>query len=152
MKKLFLVLLFPALIAACNHIDKHLGISNSQAGSTDNKKDVLADTANYATIEWLDSIHQNLGKINEGQQLEVTYRFRNSGDKPLVITNAHASCGCTVVDLPKEPIAPGEVGKIRAKFDSKDRQGPQHKDIYVSANTKPSNNMTLSFEVEVVKK
>jgi Protein of unknown function (DUF1573) len=152
MKKLFLVLLCPAVIAACNHIDKHLGISNSQTASTDSKKDALADTANYTSIEWLDSINQNLGKINEGQQLEVTYRFRNSGDKPLVITNARASCGCTVIDPPKEPITPGEVGKIRAKFDSKDRQGEQHKDIYVSANTKPSNNMVLSFRVEVIKK
>ena len=150
MKKLFLVLLFPALIAACNHIDKHLGISNSQ--TADSKKDVLADTANYTTIEWLDSTSQNLGKINAGQQLEVTYRFRNSGDKPLIITNARASCGCTVTDPPKEPITPGEVGKIRAKFDSKDRQGEQHKEIYVSANTKPSNNMVLNFSVEVIKK
>ena len=49
----------------------------------------------------------DFGKIMEGEKVEHNYTFTNTGDEPLIISNAKGSCGCTVPDWPREPIAPG---------------------------------------------
>jgi hypothetical protein len=66
----------------------------------------------------LDSTSKNFGRITEGQKLEVSYKFRNSGDQPLIIEKVQPSCGCTVAEQPTEPIAPGNEGVIKALFTS----------------------------------
>ncbi len=144
--KLFFLASAIIAVTACNMEDRKTG------STTSDKSPSMSDTANYTTIQWLDSTFQDRGKINEGQAIEVTYTFKNTGDKPLIIANATASCGCTVPERPKEPIMPGEVGKIRAKFDSKGQGlGEKRKDVYVTSNTKPNAMSTLSFRVEVEK-
>jgi hypothetical protein len=112
---------------------------------------VLADSARYTSIEWLDSA-RNFGKISEGEQLQVAFRFRNTGSTPLVITRVQPSCGCTVAEQPEEPIAPGGEGQIKAIFNSKGHPGVNHKTLFVTANTKPSRDHSLQFIVEVEKK
>jgi Protein of unknown function (DUF1573) len=109
------------------------------------------DTANFTTIQWIDSV-KDYGKITEGQKLEVLYRFKNTGNKPLIIESVHPSCGCTVADPPKEPVAPGAEGEIKGSFDSNGKSGQQHKTIFVMANTKGTQNHELSFTVDVQKK
>lgn len=101
-------------------------------------------------IEWIDSA-KNMGKINEGQKLQIAFRFKNAGDKPLVIQAVRPGCGCTVADYPKEPIAPGKEAVITGSFDSQGREGLQHKEIYVSANTEGTTEHKISFDVEVAK-
>src|SRR5258705_2342268 len=86
------------------------------------------DTASFTTMQWIDSV-KDYGKITEGQKLEVLFRFKNTGNKPLVIESVHPSCGCTVADPPKEPIAPGAEGEIKGSFDSNGKSGQQHKTI-----------------------
>jgi len=113
---------------------------------------VLKDSANFTTIQWLDSIHRDLGKVTEGDQVEVSYRFKNTGNKPLVVTSVTASCGCTIPETPQEPFAPGAEGIIKAKFNSKNRVGQNRKEVYVTANTKPDNLQQLEFTIEVEKK
>ena len=124
---------------ACNN-----GKSSADAASTANPPELT-------TIQWIDSV-KNYGKINEGQKLAIAFRFRNSGAKPLVITSVIPGCGCTVADYPKEPIAPGAEGEITGSFDSHGREGLQHKEITVTANTKGSTVQSLHFEVEVAGK
>jgi hypothetical protein len=109
------------------------------------------DSSQYTTIEWLET-SKNFGKVTEGQKVEVAFRFKNTGDKPLVIERVQPGCGCTVAETPKEPIAPGEEGVIKGAFDSNGRVGMQHKSIYVETNTKEKKNHELVFELEVVKK
>ena len=111
-----------------------------------------SDPANFTTIQWLDSTHQDLGKVQEGGVVEVSWRLKNSGNKPLIITNVNPGCGCTVAEKPEEPIAPGGESVIKAKFDSKGQaEGMQRKEVYVKANT--GNDMhRLSFAVVVQKK
>jgi hypothetical protein len=109
-----------------------------------------ADPAQLTTIQWIDSA-KNLGRINEGQTLKVAFRFKNTGDKPLIIESVVPGCGCTVADYPKQPIAPGAEGEITGAFDSKGREGLQHKEIRVVANTKNTKDHTISFAVEVLK-
>lgn len=134
------------ILAACQDSNKGAKVPN-QAGMVSEAQ----DTTKYTTIQWLDS-SKEYGKINEGQKLEVSFRFKNTGDKPLVIESVRPSCGCTVADPPKEPIAPGEEGEIKGSFDSNGKNGQQHKTIYVYANTKGKQNHELTFAVDVQKK
>ena len=60
--------------------------------------------------------------------------FTNTGNAPLVITKINSSCGCTVPEWPKEPIAPGKTGKIQVKYDTT-RVGPIRKTITVLSNS-----------------
>jgi len=131
---------------ACETADK-----NSVKQLTQQQKDSVAnDSANFTSIQWLDSTYKDLGKIKEGQVVEINYRFKNSGDKNLVIANVSASCGCTVPEKPEKPFAPGEEGVIKAKFDSKGRpKGETRKDVFVTANTNPEKLTQLSFRVEI---
>ena len=101
------------------------------------------------SIVWIDSTQQ-LGSIKEGETITVNFRFKNTGQKMLVIGEVAASCGCTVPEKPEKPIAPGEEGVILARFDSNGRIGTNRKVISVFANTENAPHQ-LSFDVEVVK-
>jgi hypothetical protein len=110
------------------------------------------DSSQFTKITWLDSTTRDFGSIPEGQKLEVTYRFLNSGSKPLIIARVQPSCGCTVAEQPNEPIMPGKEGVIKASFNSDGRVGVNHKKIYVYANTKGSQSNEIEFSVLVQKK
>ncbi len=147
MKRLFFVVIVSASLVACNTADKKAG--EGPALTQEDKSKASRDSANYTEIQWLDSSFVDLGKVKEGQVVEVKYRFKNSGTKNLIIANVSASCGCTVPEKPEKPYAPGEEGVIRAKFDSKGRpHGEARKSVYVEANT-PTRNYELSFRVEI---
>ena len=141
----FITVFFLLLTFSCNRTDKK-GLPAQQAEAA------LKDTANYTSLQWIDSTHKDFGKISEGQKLEVSYAFRNTGNKPLVISRVQPSCGCTVAEQPNEPVAPGALGMIKASFNSEGRTGANHKTIYVYANTRGSQQHELQFVVEVEKK
>jgi len=146
MKKGLIILVSCIALAACNNSDK------KAAAPTVDKNEALKDSANFTSIQWLDSMHRDLGKVTEGEQVEVSYRFKNTGTKPLIITSVTASCGCTIPETPKEPFAPGAEGLIKATFNSKNRVGQNRKEVYVTANTTPDNQQQLEFTIEVQKK
>ncbi|MES1225713.1 MAG: DUF1573 domain-containing protein [Bacteroidota bacterium] len=146
----FIVVLSALVItaASCNGpVKKEVTGNPSATALPDEKK----DTANFTTIQWIDSV-KDYGKITEGQKLEVLYRFKNTGNKPLIIESVRPSCGCTVADPPKEPVAPGAEGEIKGSFDSNGKSGQQHKTIFVMANTKGVQNHELAFTVDIQKK
>jgi hypothetical protein len=146
MMRLLITFLFAAIIISCNsNTDKKSPLATNAEGA-------LKDSANYTTIQWLDSLNKNFGKIAEGQKLEVAYSFKNTGTKPLVITRVQPSCGCTVAEQPTEPVAPGAMGTIKAAFNSEGRTGINHKTLSVYANTQGTQVHDLHFEVEVEKK
>jgi hypothetical protein len=146
----FTIAVLAATLLASACIDE---AADKQTGSADGAAaalpDVTTDSANFTSIQWIDSI-KNMGSIREGQKLEVTFRFKNTGSKPLVIQSATPSCGCTVPEKPEKPVMPGEESMIKAVFDSQGRQGTNHKTINVVANTKGTTNHSLEFNVEVV--
>lgn len=76
----------------------------------------------------------NFGEVMQKDVVEHTFNFKNAGDAPLVISNARASCGCTVPDWPKDPIAPGESGKIDVKFNTRGKSGVQNKSVTITHN------------------
>jgi hypothetical protein len=142
MRYLLIGCLVAALIAGCRNKDSHGALA--AAGS-------MTDSSQFTTIQWLDS-SKDFGKIGEGQKLEVAFRFKNTGDKPLVIQRVQPSCGCTVAEQSTEPVAPGAEGQIRATFNSEGRTGINHKTLSVYANTKGKQDHSLQFVVEVEKK
>ncbi len=99
-------------------------------------------------FEFTDTVH-DFGKIVDGEKVSYAFRFKNTGDGDLIIRAANGSCGCTVPDYPKEPIAPGAGGVITVTFDSKGRAGMQSKTVSLIANTIP-NTTTLSITAEVL--
>ena len=83
-------------------------------------------------IEFSKEVH-DYGNIKYGGEPNWTFEFKNTGNEPLIITNAKGSCGCTVPDWPKEPIAPGATGVIKVKYDT-NRPGPINKSVTISTN------------------
>jgi hypothetical protein len=124
-------------------------------GTGDNRaiamQQVMRDSARYTSIQWLDSA-KDFGTISEGQKVDVSFRFRNTGASPLVITQVRPSCGCTIAEQPQEPIAPGGQGTISATFNSAGHAGINRKTLFVTANTKGSQNYSLHFTVVVNRK
>lgn len=102
------------------------------------------DSANFTTVKWIDSI-VNFGSIANGEKIQIKFRCLNTGDKPLIITNAKPGCGCTVADYTKEPVLPGKEGLVTASFNSTNFSGEVHKYIIVNTNTKNAAEATLSF-------
>lgn len=79
----------------------------------------------------------DFGTITEGEIAEHVFKFTNTGEAPLIISNASASCGCTVPVWPKEPIPVGGTGEIQVKFNSSNKPGVQNKTVSITANTNP---------------
>ncbi|NBU91607.1 MAG: DUF1573 domain-containing protein [Flavobacteriia bacterium] len=73
------------------------------------------------------------GNIKYDGDPNCSFEFTNTGDEPLIISNAKGSCGCTVPEWPKEPIAPGAKATIKVKYDTK-RSGPINKSVTISSN------------------
>ncbi len=135
--RIILAILVMAFLFACSSEEKKAASEN-----------IVAEPGAMTTIQWLDTA-RSIGKITEGEKVEISYRFVNSGDKPLVIQSIGVSCGCTVAEKPGELFAPGKEGVIKAIFDSKGRLGSNHKTVTVYANTEQPMH-PLSFDVEVV--
>ncbi|WP_338872445.1 DUF1573 domain-containing protein [Spirosoma sp. SC4-14] len=80
----------------------------------------------------------DFGTLTEGDTVEHTFKFVNTGEFPLIINNITASCGCTTPEWPREPIAPGQTSSIRVRFNSRGKSGEQNKTVTIFANTDPS--------------
>lgn len=76
----------------------------------------------------------DFGKIKKGDKVEHVYEVTNTGKNPLIISSVHPTCGCTVPAYTKDPILPGQKGKITLKFDSSNFEGMVHKSAEVYAN------------------
>ncbi len=86
----------------------------------------------FATME------HDFGTIKQDQKVTHSFKFKNSGKEPLIIASAKGSCGCTVPEWPKEPVAPGAEGEIKVEFNSGKKAGQQSKTVTIQANTDPN--------------
>jgi hypothetical protein len=87
-----------------------------------------------AKIEFKDADNTiDYGRVEKNSDDGVrSFEFTNTGDAPLIITNAQSTCGCTVPSYPKEPIMPGKSGKIEVKYNM--GVGPIRKTITIESN------------------
>ncbi len=97
------------------------------------------------------TVDHDFGTITEGQVVEHTYSFKNTGEAPLIIQSAQGSCGCTVPAWSKDPIPAGGTGYVKAKFDSNGKPNIQNKTVTVTANTWPKQTV-LRFKAMVTPK
>lgn len=79
----------------------------------------------------------NFGEVIEGTTVEHVFEFKNSGDLPLLISDAQSTCGCTVPEWPKTPIDAGQTGRMVVRFDTEGKIENQVKKVTITANTYP---------------
>ena len=98
----------------------------------------------------LDKMVHDYGNIMQGDNGECTFKFKNTGKEPLIITMCQGSCGCTVPQCPKDPILPGKSGEIKVKYDS-NRVGPISKSVTITSNAK-SGTQTIMIKGNIAAK
>ena len=128
----FLFFFLTCFVFACNIRDTKTNDATLNKPLTENK--VFTDST---TVLAIDTVY-NFGKITDGESVTYNFRFKNTGNKPLIIADAVASCGCTVPEKPTEPIKPGETGFLKVVFNSQGRVGDAHKQITVTSNAYPA--------------
>lgn len=136
LRKIGLVLLAISLFSACNSKNNEVkGISTNDVNNTasiDGSK-----SGSLPEIVFEEEEH-DFGRITQGEKVSYGFKFKNTGKSNLIIASAAGSCGCTVPEYPKEPILPGQEGKINVVFSSEGKSGIQEKTITIVTNCEPS--------------
>jgi hypothetical protein len=117
------------MITSCTQSNNN---NNSELGT-----DLVNNDGKLPVMTFTDTFH-NFGKINQGEIVTYTFDFKNTGDGTLIVEGASSSCGCTIPEKPEEPIPSGGNGHITVKFDSNNKSGVVHKEVYLTSNTRPS--------------
>lgn len=124
-------------VVSASDVKKMDGITNSSLINNPVSADEVIAPEDAAQITFEEEVF-DFGEITEGEKVEHIFKFTNTGKNPLVISKATGSCGCTVPEWPREPIAPGQDGEIKVSFNSKGKQGEQDKRVTIQANTIPN--------------
>jgi hypothetical protein len=135
----FFLFISLGLIVSCN--------STSKEESNNTASEEQATEQN-PEIAFEKTVH-DFGKIFKGERVAYSFRFANEGNSPLVISAVRSGCGCTVGDYPKDPVKPGETGKIDVVFNSAGRNGFQSESVRVLNNSSESA-LTLRITAEVI--
>lgn len=100
-------------------------------------------TIEGAQITW-DNATFDFGDLKQGDKVEHTFRFTNTGNQPLVITNVEVTCGCTTPKgWPRDPIPPGDKSEIVVAFNSAGKYGRQNKVVKVISNATSTSNQVM---------
>ncbi|HRI79947.1 MAG TPA: DUF1573 domain-containing protein [Cyclobacteriaceae bacterium] len=103
-------------------------------------------------LTWEKSTH-DFGDVVQGEKVEHTFKFKNTGNEPLIITNVQVTCGCTIPKgWARDPIKPGQSGEITISFDSSGRHGRNNKVVTVVSNAKNQEGTQILFIANVVEK
>lgn len=107
----------------------------------------VKDTSNVASAKF-EVVSHDFGKIKSGDIVSHTFKFKSTGKVPLLIKDATSTCGCTVPEIPKEPIPPGQESEIKVRFNSENKSGFQTKNITVFTNGYPAQYfLTIKAEI-----
>lgn len=132
MRKVILSLGVLSMLASFSCKDKASNKINAENVEVAAQRDEAAKNLPVMTFE---KSEHDFGTIQAGAAQETTFTFTNTGNAPLIITDAKSSCGCTIPEYPKNtPIAPGETGQLLVKFNGSGLNQVT-KTITVSANT-----------------
>jgi len=86
-----------------------------------------------ARITFAEKSH-DFGDIKEGDKVNYTFKFTNTGTTPLIVSKVETTCGCTATNWTKDPVKPGDSGEIAATFNSTGKKGAQRKVITIYSN------------------
>jgi hypothetical protein len=152
-KSIALAVLSTLLFASCK---KEVAASGELKGKTTITEQALtpvvteeAANGKFAKMEF-SNLEHDFGSINGENVVETVFTFTNTGEADLLISKASGSCGCTVPEYPKEPIAPGQKADIKVSFNPKGKNGMQNKTVTLNTNT-ASGIETLTIKANIVK-
>ena len=138
MKKLLLLfcLIFTALVPVA--AQNHEGVTNTESAAI-----------NGAAMEF-NTMEHNFGRILErGRKVSYTFRYTNTGTKPLIVTRVSTTCRCVDYNYSRKPVAPGETGSIIVSYNPRKQEGVFHKVIQIFDNT-PEQRHVITIRGEVV--
>jgi hypothetical protein len=145
------LMIFSIAFSGCNNSEgeeKKVIYENLEDGETEPVQQKVEGTTQITFEE----TEHDFGTIQDGIMASHTFKFKNTGKSPLVITDARADCGCTVPSWTKEPVLPGKEGKIDVKYNSSGRGGQEvSKTVTVIANTEPADSK-LTIKAKVLAK
>ena len=125
-----------------------LGVFSVSCNSNKNKKKIVK---NGFPIVQFDTTYYDFGTLVQGEKASHTFKLRNVGTADLVILDAYSTCGCTVPNFSKDPVKPGDYGKIDVVFDSTGKMGLQYKTVIIKLNTRISEK-SIMIKVNVTQK
>ena len=147
MKRFILALVVILGLFSCESNDNKINASlvNNPVSADGINKNMSTPAIKFEKTE------HDFGKILQGEQVSYTFKFKNVGNAPLIITSIEKTCGCTSPEYSSQPIKPGENGKITITYDSKGHKGFQNKRLVVKANTNPSETiLRIKAQVETL--
>lgn len=105
---------------------------------------------NTPRIEF-ESTDRDFGTVKQGDVLNHTFKFKNSGEAPLLIKRVRTTCGCTAALISDKTIAPGEKGEVKIAFNTTGYVGEVRKYIYVESNDpkEPSKQLSVAAKIDV---
>ena len=131
-------------VARANPTAQPVAVNNNTPATAEEKPE-----GPLPAIAFEQELH-DFGTIKDGDVVEHVFSFVNDGEAPLIISDAKATCGCTVPEWPKEPIPVGGSGEIKVRFNSKNKPGVQNKTVTLTANTWPKT-QRVRIKANVVK-
>lgn len=122
------------------------------AGAFSQDAAVEAEKKDGAMITFDKKTH-DFGDIMQGDKVEHTFYFTNTGNEPLIITNVQVSCGCTTPKgWPRDPIPPGGKGELTVGFNSTGKSGRQNKPVTIISNAVNVDGTQITFTTNVLPK
>jgi len=114
----------------------------------------LIVTVNVAVFEKVPRIEfemtdMDFGSVEQGDVLNHIFKFKNTGDAPLLIKRVRTACGCTAALVSNRTVEPGEKGEIKVAFNTAGYSGEQRKYVYVESNDPREPNKQLSVAAEI---
>jgi len=125
-----------------------LSVLSIFACSSNDDNNTNVDPNDSTTIEF-EQTKFDFGTIVQGEQVSYTFKFKNTGNNPLLIKEVHSSCGCTVPSYSEKPVSPGSEGFIKVTFNSAGKRNSQYKIITVVSNTPEKSELIITGNVSV---
>ena len=119
-----------SFVVACNNATQSTDKGNDTVDVVDS---LHTAEGPHGKIEFAETAY-DFGTVKEGDIVEHVFKFTNSGEAPVILSQVSASCGCTTPDYTKDPVLPGKEGEIKVSFDSKGQVGKQQKIVTISSN------------------
>ncbi|KIA91559.1 hypothetical protein OC25_21175 [Pedobacter kyungheensis] len=135
MKKIFILAIAAISFTACRNANNQT--SETASAGNDTSKTAKVAPADAPVIVFERDIY-DFGKIEQGEKVKHDFKLKNTGKSPLIVSNATATCGCTIPQVPGEPILPGKEGIISVVFNSEGKMGMQDKVVTVTSNANPT--------------
>ena len=136
--KRYLIISFLALAACGSNSDPKADNGKISTSLVNNPRTASGmdneSAATKPTMDFKDTLH-DFGAMHADEVVSYDFSFTNNGKTPLIITGAAGSCGCTVPDYPRDPVAPGKSAIMKVTFNSAGKSGHQEKSVTINTNT-----------------